>query len=167
VVQALKKTPGPPELPLSFVYHHPTIESLAKYATAVAMPEAELAIASKADELEGLVLHYTAEFPTHTPTLPTSGKDIILITGTTGSLGSAILAELFISEDVGHIYAYNRRSSRKSILERQQDALDLRGYDQAIATSPKVTLVDGNLTSAGLGLEDFNLEDEVRFITNV
>jgi hypothetical protein len=156
-----------PDLPSSFVYDHPTIESLAKYATGAATTETKLAIASKADDLEGLVLRYTAAFPTHTPTLPALDKDVVLVTGTTGSLGSAVLAELVTSEAVRHVYAFNRRSSRQSILERQQEALALRGYDQAIATSPKVTLVEGKLTAAGLGLKNIALQNEVRLGFNM
>lgn len=65
-------------------------------------------------------------------------------------------------KSVAKVYAFNRPSRQpEGILERQSDALASRGYDPEIAVSPKVILVEGDLTGAGLGVEA-SLEEEIR-----
>ncbi|KIY43717.1 acetyl-CoA synthetase-like protein [Fistulina hepatica ATCC 64428] len=91
----------------------------------------------------------TAHFP----------KETVLVTGTTGSLGTALLAQLVALDSVGKVYAFNRPSSRKTV-DRQRQSLKLRGYDEDIATSPKVTYVDGSLTPDGINVNNIALEDE-------
>lgn len=77
-----------------------------------------------------------------------------------------VLAKLIASESVRIIYALNRRSKNaKGVLERQKDALKSRGYDSELASSPKVVLLEGELTGTGLGL-DPALEDKVWHLFN-
>jgi Male sterility protein len=169
IFHALRNTsPGSvAKISTNLVYEHPTIASLAQYASSVvqAAPNAteERESPRSSEELEVLLARYTTSFPKHVPSLSTAKIDVVLVTGTTGALGSAVLAKLVSSESVGKIFAYNRPSlGRADILERQKEALRTRGYDETIATSGKVTLVEGELTATGLGI-DFALEEEVQF----
>lgn len=94
------------------------------------------------------------------PGSPSTGKDVVLVTGTTGALGSAVLAKLASSTAVGKIFAFNRPSRQSGIMERQKRALRSRGYDENISVLSKVTLVEGDLSAASLGV-DAALEAEV------
>lgn len=144
------------------MYSHPSIITLVEYACAVAKPGSHSTTAlSEGEDLEEVLRRYTTVFPTHVPSLPAPDIDVVLITGTTGSLGSAVLAEIVASESVGHVYAYNRRHQQQGILERQREALRLRGYNEDLVTSPKVTFVEGDLTALGLGLDNSDLERKV------
>lgn len=80
---------------------------------------------------------------------------IVLVTGTTGILGSHILAELLERDDVEHVYALNR-SSRVPLLERQSAAFQKQRLSPALANSTKL-----NLICAQLGNEDLGLSPEV------
>jgi hypothetical protein len=143
---------------IGFVYENPTVASLSRYILSAV--HGELADGPReADELLALVDHYTSSFQKHVPTSPAVDGDVFLVSGTTGSLGSAVLAVLVATESVRKIFAFNRPSS-KPIVERQKEALKSRGYDPEIANSQKVTLVEGNLDGSGLGVNPA-LEDEV------
>lgn len=88
-------------------------------------------------------------------------SDVVLVTGTTGSLGSATLAKLVQSNSVKKVYAFNRPSKGSpGLLDRQRQALESKGYDPAIASSPKVVLVEAEITENGLGV-DAALDREV------
>lgn len=118
---------------------------------------------SRVKILESFSIPYTSTFPTHSKwdgqaclcseecTVRPDSRDIVLVTGTTGALGSAILAKLVASDNVGRIYALNRKSKQGiCLLERQKQALSSRGYDPNIVLSPKVVLVEGDFMRSGL-----------------
>jgi hypothetical protein len=50
----------------------------------------------------------------------TPGGDVILLTGTTGALGSELLVDLLASESVSRVYAFNRPAPTKTIQERHR-----------------------------------------------
>lgn len=79
---------------------------------------------------------------------------VVLITGTTGSFGSATLAKLIESEDISKVYAINRPSMDAiPLLDRQQEALRSRGYNPALALSPKLVLIEAVMTGDNLGID--------------
>lgn len=172
---------------LNFVYEHPTISALAKYVMARA--QFQEPVTGPLDPASVLA-SYIKDFPVHTvgkevtssfssssagsflypyPWLITLlgvqgqelSHDVVLITGTTGALGSASLAKLVALKSVAKIYALNRRSKQGvAMVERQEQALISRGYDPGIAKSHKVILVEGDLTRDGLQVEAY-LREEV------
>jgi hypothetical protein len=76
-----------------------------------------------------------------------------MITGTTGALGAALLAEIVASDDVDRVFAVNRKSSSGALIaERQATALKRQGLDPAIAYSPKVVLLEADVSVSNLGL---------------
>ncbi|KAF9017319.1 hypothetical protein BDZ89DRAFT_1074872 [Hymenopellis radicata] len=87
---------------------------------------------------------------------------VVLVTGTTGFLGTGILAKLLDSPDVRRIYAVNRSSKDGTALEdRQKAAFEERGYDAMLLDSPKLLLVETSLTERGLGVYS-RLEEDIR-----
>lgn len=145
----------------NIVYENPTITSLSRLVAAIATAKPfDTRSSTTAEEIEATLDRYTTSFPTHVPSLTagTADKEVIFVTGTTGALGSAVLAKLVNTESVGKIFAYNRPSKQGK--ERQKDSLKARGYDESLATSEKVIFLEGNLTASGLGL-DVAVEDEV------
>lgn len=148
----------------NLVYDHPNIASLGQYISAVANAGSEGTVSSerKGEDVLAFLDRFTKDFPPHVPSVPASDKDVVLLTGSTGALGSALLATLVATDSVERIYAYNRPSRQgASTLERQQEALKSRGYDPKIASSPKVVMLEAELTGAGLNL-DPAVEDKVR-----
>jgi hypothetical protein len=106
---------------------------------------------------------YSQDFPKHHPSVATPGKDVVMVTGTTGGLGSVLLAELVACKDIIHVFAVNRKdSSGATLSDRQMAALERQGLEPAIATSPKVTLVEADVMRCDMGLSSDVLESVCR-----
>lgn len=115
-MNALEKTSvasvaDPRVIPGSFVYQHPTISPLASYVSSLTegskiTNDAE-ANSRKIELMNSMVRKYSAEFRQHAPSKQSDGE-VVLVTGTTGWLGSFILAEL-LESDVKRVYVVNRK----------------------------------------------------------
>ncbi|PCH36322.1 hypothetical protein WOLCODRAFT_108541 [Wolfiporia cocos MD-104 SS10] len=79
--------------------------------------------------------------------------DVVLVTGTTGGLGTNILVKLLQDDNVRKVYAFNRKhAGGLSVKERQRAAIVSQGFSAELADSPKLVLVEGNLSSNDLGI---------------
>jgi hypothetical protein len=156
----------------SFVYKYPTIERMATFLSmAVTDPNSAQGVdlATRGRELQALVDKYTESFPSH---LAVSGSahtssygQVYLLTGTTGGLGSNMLAHLLREPAVERIYAFNRPSKSSSSEERQLTAFKQRGLDTSLLSSEKIVYVEGDLSVSGFGLDD-KLYEEVREVSS-
>ncbi|KIY73072.1 NAD(P)-binding protein [Cylindrobasidium torrendii FP15055 ss-10] len=88
----------------------------------------------------------------------------ILVTGTTGTLGSAFLANLVDDISVAKIYAFNRPGrAGTSCVDRQKDGLVEAGFALTYAESPKVVFVEGDITKEGIEVKgEKGVFDEMR-----
>lgn len=111
-----------------------------------------------------MVTKYTQDFEVHSGSTPVPTEDVVIITGSTGSIGTYALAELLTSPKVVRVYAFNRKAPSRSLFERQKEALSLRGLDPSLASSPKLVLLEIDLAQADFGLEDIGILQEVRLI---
>jgi hypothetical protein len=147
-------------LPFDLAYAYPTIASLAKFVTQIGSSSDDTGDAKerKATEMLELVDKYLHDLPAHhgaNPYDPSAGGYVVILTGTTGGLGSSVLAGLCASPRVRKVYALNRRSSKvRSLKERQREALASRGLDEHVVDSEKVILLEGDLTLPDFGLEE-------------
>ena len=108
------------------------------------------------DSMCAMVHKYTADFPVFLPgQMSTSSNpgDVILVTGTTGSLGCHLLVQLALSPEVRRVYAFNRPSSNgDAIRHRQEKALLERGLNAEILELGQVVMVEGDLARPKFGL---------------
>ena len=74
---------------------------------------------------------------------------MVLVTGTTGALGSHILKHLLLEPEVVKVFAYNRSPS---IAETQRAAFASNGLDADLLDSPKLRYICGNMDEPMLGL---------------
>jgi hypothetical protein len=80
---------------------------------------------------------------------------VVLLTGSTGHIGSHLLSTLVHDVRVGRIYCLNRVStSGMSLSDRQRKTLQELRIDETIMDSPKVILLQGSVTEVKLGLAD-------------
>jgi hypothetical protein len=84
---------------------------------------------------------------------------VVLLTGTTGNLGSDILATLLHDSTVRKVYALNRLSPKASTKNRVKEQFDEKGLASYLLDSPKVTFIDGKLTDSNLGLTGTQYSD--------
>ncbi|KAG8998638.1 hypothetical protein FRB94_006729 [Tulasnella sp. JGI-2019a] len=126
-------------LPPDFVFAHPTIRSLASSLSSTASVLQDMDRSMSEDDhalvhvkaMEDMVRKYTSNLPIHRPDivvypLPKDGLEIVVLTGSTGGLGSHLLAQLVGMDSVARVYALNRKSPGKSLVSRQIDVLSDR-----------------------------------------
>jgi len=121
---------------------------------------------SPIDDVLEMMAQYSKEFAPHTGTKPLPPHDVVLVTGTTGTIGSNVLAQLVADPKVGKVYALNREGSTSSDA-RQRIALRDRGLDPSVVDSPKVILLEGTVSQPKLGLADELYEGLRTSVTHV
>ncbi|KZT73191.1 acetyl-CoA synthetase-like protein [Daedalea quercina L-15889] len=144
----------------SFVYEHPTVSALGAFVSSVALGTANTSTspAARVEAMQAMVAKYSSNFPVHKTILLNAAqpvKDVVLLTGTTGALGSHLLVKLAKNPEVKRVYALNRASrGQVSLRERQAKVLAERGLDASILDTDKVVLVEGDLTQQNFGLTE-------------
>ncbi|KAG8992459.1 hypothetical protein FRB94_013915 [Tulasnella sp. JGI-2019a] len=159
--------------PPDFVFAHPTIRSLTSSISSLAsasrdaeslMAEDDLVL-SHINAMEDAIRKYTSNLPSHRSDVityppPKHEQEVVLLTGSTGGLGSHLLEQLVQMDSVVKVYALNRKSSGISLAERQMNVLSdrLGNHEEAlrIVRNPKLFLVE-----AVLEREDFGISEEV------
>ena len=96
------------------------------------------------------------------------GDHVVVLTGSTGGLGSYLLASLLQREDVSVVYAFNRpsRGAAFSIQRRQKSSFEDRGLDATLLQSEKLVYVETDTSHDDLGL-DRELYQKVCFIPSL
>lgn len=143
------------------MYDSPTIFGLANYIS-TSITGATVApsggIQDKRHELQSLVSKYTSAFPKFRADPDSmaveSGRDVVLLIGSTGSLGSNILAKLIQNAGVAHVYAMSRPSSDgNSSKDRHKKAFAREGLDTNLLDDSKVTFLLGDPSHANFAVE--------------
>ncbi|EPQ59006.1 acetyl-CoA synthetase-like protein [Gloeophyllum trabeum ATCC 11539] len=153
----------------NFVYDHPSIHQLSlflKDTAAGTNSQDGASVAFKAETMRRMAEEFSTDFHVHTANGNSVAPpaSVVLLTGSTGSLGCHILTSLVLDPDVQQVYALNRAAGDGTALVlRQKQALLDRGFHPSILDSPKVILVEGKDAEKGLGLEP-RLYQEVRII---
>jgi Male sterility protein len=115
-------------------------------------------LASRGRELQTVVDKYTESFPARLmlngSTLPLPSGDVYLLTGTTGGLGSNMLAQLLEVPTVTRIYAFNRPSKSATSEMRQLTAFRQRGLNTDLLSYGKLVYVEGDLSEPSFSLDD-------------
>ncbi|KAF8576738.1 acetyl-CoA synthetase-like protein [Ramaria rubella] len=153
----------------SFVYDNPTITQLTNQLLDIVQSDPGMCSHDDKSHLENirkLISEFSCDFPAHRPSTVQSSNssgEVVLLTGTTGGLGSQLLAHAVSSPSVKRVYALNRPATpgHVSLCQRQRDALTQRGLDANIPDHPKVTLVECDLAADYLGIPNA-LYDEIR-----
>ncbi|KAK0203694.1 hypothetical protein DFS33DRAFT_1383956 [Desarmillaria ectypa] len=153
----------------SFVYRYPTIGQLNQYIQSLALGTRISVDVSTLESMEFLVDKYTDDFLERCPPtlpIPRPQSIVVLVTRSTGGLGSYLLAELIKDPSISRIYALNRPSRGVDALwQKQKRAFMERGIDTALLKSSKMVLFEGDLSSPRLGLPEPLYRDMLRSVT--
>ncbi|KAF7979277.1 hypothetical protein HWV62_42970 [Athelia sp. TMB] len=142
-------------VPPNLVYEHPSISALAAYTSRLVQSNDRVrpSIETPVDRMLAMAQKYSQSFPAHHPSIATPKGEVVLVTGTTGCLGSALLAQLVVAKDISHIFAINRKSSSgASLVARQKSALQRQGLDTSSVSTSKVTLLEADLSKPDFDL---------------
>ncbi|GJJ05918.1 putative secondary metabolism biosyntheticenzyme [Clathrus columnatus] len=154
-------------LPSSFVYQSPTINALSQLIAQASRSEIHSphidTLERRTKRLENMIQRYTSNWPVHHPQKEyVNDEEVILLTGSTGGLGSQLLAQLVEIPTVTKIYALNRPGGGKSSYERHVDVFKDRGNDVEILNSSKIVFLEGDTSVSGFSITDAKLFDEMR-----
>lgn len=149
-------------IPSNFVFEHPTIEQLAKVLNTYCAPHLglhELSLSSiqvpHQDEIDTLLVEYVQDIPTpiFTRGEVKPGPRVVLLTGSTGNIGSHVLASLLADDGISRVFTLNRPSSDPT--GRLRSAFTNRGLPTDLLDEPKLVALAGNVTR-----DRFDLEQE-------
>ncbi|KAI0795720.1 acetyl-CoA synthetase-like protein [Abortiporus biennis] len=156
-------------LPSQFVFQAPSILALTnlilKSVNSIESSELEGGLEKRVQELVAAVERFTADIPTQSIQTPEIRRkidgDAVLVTGTTGGLGSNMLVHLSNDPKVSKIYAVNRKSRGSNLKERQMETIKNNGLEDEYVDSSKTVLVEADLSKPQFGLTK-ELYEELR-----
>jgi nucleoside-diphosphate-sugar epimerase len=136
---------GSSDLDENVVFEHPNILNLAAHLFALRTGEA----AEQEDEIQAMsqLIEKYSSFERHIQ----PRQEVIILTGTTGSLGAHVLAQLLQNENVKSVYCLVRANSKENALER---VLSTMAAKQLPFTNiSKVVALPASLDRPDLGLD--------------
>lgn len=128
-----------------FIFVFPTLARMLRALTCTAPAPA----GTREDRIKDMALKYTSSVSG----LGRTSGAVVLLTGSTGSLGSFLLAQLAALPSVARVICLNRRSSR-DLAQRQKQALERGGIVIPPPHWAKVVVLEADLKTAGFGLPD-------------
>lgn len=146
------------------IFDYPNVRSLAKHIYALRTGEVEDEI-SEIEEMKELIAKYSS-FPQRTPGIIQPTKETVILTGTTGSLGAHILAQIANLSDIRRIYCLVRASSESAAATRVSQTFSDKGIDLSVL-SEKVHCLPSDFSRADLGLPTNVVDDLKQNLTTV
>ena len=148
----------------NFIFEHPTLNELAVVlAEAVGSSSSgdqlESTTAVLAQDIEALVAKYATKPTHHVVADKMSDQIVVLLTGSTGNIGSHILSYLLADDRISRVYTLNRPSSDPD--ERLRSAFRERLLPTELLEQPKLKSLVGDITKGFFGL-DPSIWNEVR-----
>ncbi|KAJ3555779.1 hypothetical protein NM688_g2383 [Phlebia brevispora] len=141
----------------NFVFDYPTIRTLAQaICTLVDPSSAAPQEPDILDEIKEMITKYGSGMRVieRRDAIP-QDRVVVLLTGTTGNIGSHILAALLADDCVAKVYGLNRSGPSGEIAKRQRAAFQDRGLPLELLSSGKFVPLAGDLTSDRFGLEGY------------
>ncbi|GJJ06383.1 hypothetical protein Clacol_000574 [Clathrus columnatus] len=142
-------------VPSNLVYQNPTVRQLAQVLVGYSYsePASNGAEQDRIKQTEALIEKYTRGWPKFQTTVETriNGHETLLVTGTTGSIGSQVLSQLIKMPSIARIFAFNRASQTDSG-QRHVEAFRRHGLEFSLLKSSKLTFLEGNLAVKGFGI---------------
>ncbi|CCM06250.1 uncharacterized protein FIBRA_08499 [Fibroporia radiculosa] len=157
---------APNRLSPTFVFEEPSVAKLSKLIWDVVHSPDRPKETDHIKEMQRLVDEYTRGYPTRPLLLhPPSQGAVVLITGTTGGLGSDTLAHLLEDKNVERVYAFNRQS--RGAASKQREAFLQRGHDMQLLQSRKYVPIEGDTSISGFGIDPQRLDEIRNTTTNI
>lgn len=162
---SLSKQIGP--ISLGTIFENPSVDKLLAYYQ---KRNQTAAVESRSSVIERMISRLSLEissWPTRSShqTFPTSETETVLLTGSTGSLGTALLETLSASPRVSKIYAMVRGPNHESRLRK---SIASRGLSvEEIMGSNKIEVINYCMQDALLGLDIFEYSKLAQEVTIV
>jgi thioester reductase-like protein len=143
-------------VPQNFVFLFTTANSMASALASLVNTgklEEDGGASAQEDVVNRMVEKYTASFPSIVK--KTNAKEVIILTGSTGSLGSFILYSLLNDMRVDKVYCFNRQGGSVPTPQRQLNSFKERQLDSHLLSNPsRIEFLDVDLVSPFFGLDE-------------
>ena len=155
LVRKLKQTLAMPSIALSTIYTNPSVDSLSGAIMQLSDQNEASKISNEQKRAEGrtaLLAEYRGKFDqirTHSKKRLEFGQGLVVLTGSTGALGSYFLDNLLRNEAVAHVVCLNRAQDSLSLQLKRNQA---RGLPDPRTLGKKVSFFTADLAQERLGL---------------
>ncbi|KAJ7698943.1 hypothetical protein B0H17DRAFT_1167813 [Mycena rosella] len=150
------------------VYRHPILANLANVLVKLAADSEHREEFSQIERIAAMVEHYTSPGWNSTNKSESSGRIVVLLTGSTGNLGADILARLVMHDQVELVYAFNRPSRKdESLISRHHKRFEQKGLDHGLLDSGKVLFLEGDTVEDQFGLDNLAYNKILNTVTTV
>ncbi|KAJ3537775.1 hypothetical protein NM688_g6625 [Phlebia brevispora] len=151
----------------NLVFDHPTLRELAVALSGIVGSN----VAEEKDiahEILAMIERYSANMPKYNKEPRERADDgvVVLLTGSTGNIGSQLLAVLLSDARIARVYTLNRASSQ-SCTERQALAFEQRYLPTSVLSSNKVFQLVGDVSVEHFGLHESVYEEISHTVTHV
>ncbi|EKM51563.1 uncharacterized protein PHACADRAFT_212203 [Phanerochaete carnosa HHB-10118-sp] len=157
----------------NLIFEYPTILDLASFLSRLTDPvsdEHPQATTSGINvaNIEALVHKYTSDLPKAKASASSAPRRVaaVLLTGSTGNIGSHILASLLADDRIARVYTLNRPSTSPPI-ERLKTAFSERALPVDILDNLKLSAFVGDINQTKFGLEPAAYEEVLSFVTHI
>jgi hypothetical protein len=141
-------------IPQNFIFDHPNINDLARAIHRLIYPDADVELAPSNLQLtRDMIAKYTADMPpARSRQRVTDQGAVVLLTGSTGNLGTHILAALLKDDSISRVFTFDRFVPDAQPISRLLSAFEDRGLPVDILSSAKLTSLTGSLHLPHFGL---------------
>ncbi|KAJ3528253.1 hypothetical protein NM688_g8022 [Phlebia brevispora] len=153
----------------NFVFDFPTLHELAEGVSTVVLSDDSVK-KDVAKEITTLLERYSADLTEYDVKSKTPANGVVvLLTGSTGNVGSHVLATLLKDSRINTVYTLNRGSCAAvaSNEKRQFTAFEERGLPTALLSSKKLVQLFGDLSAHDFGLPEPTYNELAHTVTHV
>ncbi|KNZ78390.1 L-aminoadipate-semialdehyde dehydrogenase [Termitomyces sp. J132] len=157
----------------NFIYRTRSIKQLSAYTLRSLPSNPATHILQESDLIEALITKYSVNFgPIPVGTMVSQSNHAsamtVLMTGSTGNLGSQILAALLKENNIDKVYAFNRpHLKNENLFDRHLGRFADTGLDLTLLKSKKLAFITGDSTRPDLGIEEELYKEISSSITHV
>ena len=152
-------------LKISVIYSNPTIEKLSRAIDLLLRPApATHESVTTVQLMSELLEKYTLDLPTRPANgVITESGPFVILTGSTGSLGSYLLESLLANDEIQQVVCLNRTADAQ---ERQVRSNNTRGLKEDLS-SDRVKFLHADLSKVSFGLSDEDYNELLRKTTHI
>ncbi|KAJ5992946.1 acetyl-CoA synthetase-like protein [Penicillium sp. IBT 35674x] len=164
-IQNLQQKLKPGSISPQIIYSNPTVELLAGVISNMVEGKSQEAV-PRDEKIQKMVEKYTSDLPEagHKTTKQSASPSTILLTGSTGSLGTYLLHILLENPSISKVYCLNRSDAE----ERQKKGLEEKGLlVDANNWASKAEFLTTSLGEAHFGLDEDKYEELLESVDTI